>query len=150
TLLFSGPRNSVPTTPDLSKKFEIELAAQYRLTDASFQGLDKDRVPADVLAALRPLKDRTFPSTSEFEAAVKPLLPENQWSEQGPEALMWARVVKDYVLTAHSFEVLRAAEVPEPVVASLEKKFNDVTFRTLPEFRARLADLLSPGDLAKY
>src|SRR5262249_53935667 len=29
-------------------------------------------------------------------------------------------------------------------------KFNDVTFRTLPEFRARLADLLSPGDLAKY
>src|SRR5262249_53404724 len=62
TLFTFGPRNGVPTAPDLSKKYEIELVANYQLTEGSWPGLEKEGVPAEVVASLKPLKDQTFAS----------------------------------------------------------------------------------------
>jgi amino acid transporter/nucleotide-binding universal stress UspA family protein len=148
TLLIHGPVNSIWRAPDLSPKVEYRNAAYFKLTKDSFEWLEQAGVPAKTLAALGRFQDKEFKSQMEFDGAMRMTLGDANWKRYQAPLRAYAKEVDDYEWTTAAADTLQG-DVPDEVLEKLQPMLRK-EFATTPVFETRLAELLTPEELAEY
>jgi hypothetical protein len=122
----------------------------FMLTESSFQALRNEGVPeVQVLQHLSPIKNKVFSSKARFLTKVGNCIQPQDLVQYGDLLVKYAFSLECYKLTDDSFEKLKDANVPDPVLTKLQPLKNQKYYLS-GFFKIAVAASLGPADTSTY